>query len=34
MADAIVDTHAHIYDADEGRYPMVARPYRPPPGDR
>lgn len=32
MADVIVDTHAHIYDADETRYPMAAKPLRPPPG--
>ena len=25
----IVDTHAHIYHADETRYPMIDKPYRP-----
>jgi len=25
----IVDTHAHIYHEDEGRYPMIEKPYRP-----
>jgi predicted TIM-barrel fold metal-dependent hydrolase len=28
----IVDTHAHIYAADEGRYPMIGEPLRPPGG--
>jgi predicted TIM-barrel fold metal-dependent hydrolase len=28
----IVDTHAHIYAADEARYPMIAKPLRPPGG--
>jgi len=28
----IVDTHAHLYAADEDRYPMIAKPYRPPEG--
>jgi len=28
----IVDTHAHLYSTDEGRYPMIPKPYRPPEG--
>ena len=28
----IVDTHAHIYHADERRYPKIAEPLRPPEG--
>src|ERR1051326_596984 len=28
----IIDTHAHIYSEDETRYPMIARPLRPPQG--
>jgi predicted TIM-barrel fold metal-dependent hydrolase len=28
----IVDTHAHIYDPDETRYPKIAEPLRPPEG--
>lgn len=32
MSEIVVDTHAHIYDADEARYPMIDQPYRPPAG--
>ena len=32
MTDLIVDTHAHIYDDDEIRYPKIDEPYRPGPG--
>lgn len=32
VTDLIVDTHAHIYSADEEEYPMIAKPYRPPAG--
>lgn len=32
MSELIVDTHAHIYSADEETYPMIARPHRPPAG--
>ena len=32
MTDLIVDTHAHVYRNDEIRYPMIAKPYRPPIG--
>ena len=28
----IVDTHTHVYSADEAAYPPVERPYRPPAG--
>ena len=28
----IIDTHAHIYSADEKRYPTIKKPLRPPPG--
>ena len=28
----IVDTHAHVYHPDEGTYPMIAEPFRPPKG--
>ena len=28
----ITDAHAHIYSADEVRYPMIENPYRPPTG--
>src|SRR5919199_154931 len=28
----IVDTHAHIYSADEAAYPPIEQPYRPPDG--
>ncbi len=28
----VTDTHAHIYSADEARYPMIAQPLRPPTG--
>ena len=28
----IVDTHAHIYSADEVAYPVIEKPYRPPAG--
>jgi predicted TIM-barrel fold metal-dependent hydrolase len=28
----IVDTHAHIYSADETTYPAIEKPYRPPEG--
>jgi predicted TIM-barrel fold metal-dependent hydrolase len=28
----IVDTHAHIYSADEAAYPPIEQPYRPPEG--
>ncbi|NKB69174.1 MAG: amidohydrolase family protein [Candidatus Latescibacteria bacterium] len=28
----IVDTHAHVYHSDEGAYPMIAKPFRPPAG--
>ncbi len=32
MSELIVDTHAHIYSADEERYPMIDSPHRPPGG--
>ena len=32
MAMVIVDTHPHIYSEDEGRYPPIDKPYRPPAG--
>jgi predicted TIM-barrel fold metal-dependent hydrolase len=32
VSEIVVDTHAHIYDADEARYPMIDEPYRPPAG--
>lgn len=32
MSHVIVDAHAHIYDPDETRYPMIDKPYRPPTG--
>jgi predicted TIM-barrel fold metal-dependent hydrolase len=28
----VIDTHAHIYSADEGRYPPIEKPLRPPRG--
>src|SRR3954447_14390010 len=28
----LVDTHAHIYSEDTGRYPLCVDPYLPPPG--
>ncbi|MBT3346393.1 MAG: amidohydrolase family protein [Gemmatimonadetes bacterium] len=32
MSEHIVDAHAHIYSADEVRYPMIDKPHRPPTG--
>jgi predicted TIM-barrel fold metal-dependent hydrolase len=28
----VIDCHAHIYSADEGTYPTIEKPYRPPAG--
>ena len=28
----IVDTHAHIYSEDTGKYPLIPEPYLPQPG--